>query len=76
MIVYSLQSTPELEWEIVNYDKPETWASYEEELREAGFSEIEIGRVVMGVMRANSLDESLIDEARNSFLHGQGEVEM
>jgi hypothetical protein len=71
MILTSLRATEGLEWETVDYDDSDTWDNYEKELKEAGFSEIEIGRIVQGVMSANGLDEAKIDEARNRFLAQQ-----
>jgi len=73
LVIKSLKDSPDLEWETVDFSKSETWPNYEKELKEAGLNDIEIGRIVMGVMRANSLDETMIEEARNNFLHGQGE---
>jgi hypothetical protein len=75
LIVHSLLNSPDLEWEQVEFDKPETWAKWKLELDEAGFTEIEITRIMTGVMRANSLDERMIDEARTNFLHGLGQEE-
>lgn len=71
LILTSLQATDDLEWETIDLSKPETWGNYKKELLDADFSEIEIGRVLTGVMRANSLDESMIEEARSNFLLGQ-----
>lgn len=70
IILKSLQATTDLEWETVDINKPETWKNYEKELQDSGFSPIEIGRVVRGVMRANSLDDDMIDEAKSDFLAG------
>lgn len=70
LILMSLQATEDLEWETVDLSNPETWANYRKELEDSDFSEIEIGRIITGVMRANSLDETMIEEARNHFLHG------
>jgi hypothetical protein len=63
--------TPDLEWERVDYGDPNTWLSYEDELREAGISNIEIGRIHRGVMIANALDDEKLEEARNAFLASQ-----
>jgi hypothetical protein len=68
MVIESLKATPDLEWETVKADEPSTWNGYEKELREAGFSEMELVRVVQGVMDANCLNEDLINEARKRFL--------
>ena len=71
MVIRSLAATPDLEWETVDLEKSETWGNYETELKDADFSIMEINRIVQGVMRANCLDEEMIDEARRAFLAGQ-----
>jgi hypothetical protein len=73
MIITSLRATENLIWEKVHYDNPDTWSLYEQELKESGFSHYEIQRIINGVMIANSLDESKIEEARKRFFSGQGE---
>ena len=75
LVLKSLQDTVDLEWETVDMQKPSTWANWKKELRDSDFTEIEIGRITMGVMKANSLDEKMIDEARTSFLAGRQESE-
>ena len=72
MILRSLSATDDLEWEKVKLSDPTTWELWTEELKEAGFSRIEIGRIRDGVWKANCLDEKMIDEARKSFFHSQG----
>lgn len=71
LILASLQNTPDMEWETVDMKKSDTWKNYRQELLDSDFTEIEVGRIVIGVMRANSLDEGMIDEARAHFLHGK-----
>lgn len=72
LIITSLRlGTPTLEWETVKYDDQNSWLSYERELTESGFSEIEIGRIHRGVMIANALDDEKLEEARNAFLASQ-----
>lgn len=68
MILKSMEYTPDLEWEKVKMEEPNTWLNYEAELRESGLTELEINRIVIGVMRANALDEGYIEEARKRFL--------
>jgi hypothetical protein len=60
----------EIEWETVFMDNPKTWPNWETELRAAGFSDIEVQRMTMCVLQANSLDESKLKAAREVFLHG------
>lgn len=71
MILKSLEATPDLEWEICDISDPDTWLKYSEELKESGFSEVEINRIIMGVLNANSLNDAKIEEARNHFLASQ-----
>jgi hypothetical protein len=71
ILLKSLQATEGLEWEKVNIDDPETWLLWKDELREAGFSEIEMIRIVQGIQEANSLSDEKIKKARESFLAGR-----
>jgi hypothetical protein len=68
IILKSLEATPELEWETVNMGDSDTWGNYEKELRESGFSNIEVMRIVNTCMSANCLDDSRLEKARNDFL--------
>lgn len=68
MILKSLEVTEDLEWETVEMTDPETWGNYNQELLDAGFSSIHIGRIVNLVSIANGLDERMIIEAKKRFL--------
>jgi hypothetical protein len=70
-VLKSLENCPDIEWETIDMEKPSTWTLYEKELKEAGFTEIENYRILQGVMRANSLDDEMLNEAKKSFLQGQ-----
>jgi len=70
MMITSLRATEDLEWETVDYSNSDTWENYREELKKAGFNEIEVGRLIRAVMIVNSLDETKLEEARNRFLAG------
>lgn len=61
----------EIEWEKVDLDNPATWLNYHAELREAGFSSVEVNRIGNAVMQANALDEDKLEAARQVFLRGQ-----
>lgn len=67
MVITSLRATDELEWETVDFGNQDTWAGYEKELRDAGLAEMEVARIVAGVMNANALNEERIQEARERF---------
>jgi hypothetical protein len=72
MVVKGLaEGTPDLEWEKVKLDNNTTWHLFREELRESGLSDVEVNRLVAGVMKANSLSEIAIEEARRRFLASQ-----
>ncbi len=71
MVIRSLRATPDLEWERVDLGDPNTWLRYEEELKDSGFSIVEIGRVRTCVFIANCLDDAKLVEARDSFLLSQ-----
>lgn len=71
MVITSLAATEELEWEIVDPDDYRTWPRFRSEMQEAGFSSMEINRVVAAVVSVNALDEAKIQEARERFLRSQ-----
>jgi len=61
----------EIEWQTIDEDNPQTWLNWEKELREAGFSGVEIQRITVLIMQANALDEGKLKAAREAFLLGQ-----
>lgn len=63
----------EIEWETVDKLDASTWGNWLDEFRDAGFSEMERNRILNAVITANSLSESRLDEARQSFLAGPAE---
>lgn len=75
LVIKSLEATEDLEWEVVDLQNPDTWLSYEKELRDSGFSETEMSRILKGVLAANSLDEGKIAEAKERFLAEAAQVE-
>ncbi len=70
LVLRSLEPS-NIEWETVDMNNPGTWANYVQDFRNAGFSGIEVNRIVQCVMRANALDEAKLEEARKVFLSGQ-----
>lgn len=64
----------ELEWETVDLANPRTWLNYHQELKEAGFTQIEIKRLENLVYKANCLSESHLEAARANFLRMQEEA--
>jgi hypothetical protein len=69
MVINSLAPS-NIEWETVDFDVPGTWANWETDLRNNGFSQIECNRILQLVLEANQLDEGKLKKARDAFLHG------
>jgi hypothetical protein len=69
IIVRSLEPS-QIEWDTVRLDQPSTWLSWEDDLKQAKFSVVEINRIHRLVLEANCLDEAKLEEARKSFLLG------
>jgi hypothetical protein len=67
-IIKSLEPTTDLEWEKVKLDDPLTYINWKPELEEAGFTEVEVLRILQLCTRVNCLDDSMLDEAKESFL--------
>jgi hypothetical protein len=76
MVLKSLEATENLTWDTVDLNDPSTYVNYTNELIEAGFTTIEITRIVKAVMSANSLDEDAIQKARDDFLAGNQQAEV
>lgn len=70
IVIKSLEPS-DIEWDNVDINNPKTWLGWREELKEAGFTSVEINRIVNLVWAANGLDEEKIKAARESFLAGQ-----
>lgn len=71
MIVKSLL---DIEWDTVT-DDPNSWPNWEKDLEAAGFNSIEVQRILVCCLQANSLDESKLKAARDSFLAGAAKLE-
>lgn len=63
-----------LEWETVDELDPDTWTNIDNELKAAGFVEMERERIYKAVNTAQGLDERKLEAARNDFLPGQETV--
>ena len=70
-IVESLKATPDLQWDTIKDEEPETWGNYRKELEDAFFSTNEIAKIINLVWEANGLDDEKLEEARKRFLAGQ-----
>lgn len=71
IVLESLKATPGLEFEKVIYEKPDTYLDFEKEMKEAGFSFVEVQRIIAGCMQVNALSEQMLDQARADFLSFQ-----
>lgn len=71
LVIKSLEPS-EIEWDSVYHDKPDTWPNWEKDLKNAGFNDVEVQRIFVCCLQANSLDEAKLKLARESFLAGQG----
>ena len=60
----------DIEWQRVKMDSPNTWLEWAKEMEEAGLSSVEVNRILLAVMSANSLDEAKLKAARDSFVRG------
>ena len=74
-IIKSLEATKDLEWDTVKISNPDTYANWRVEMAESGFTEIEILRVLQLCTRVNSLDDDLLDQAKETFLAGARQQE-
>jgi len=70
-IIKSLSATKGLEWEQVDISDPTTYKVYSVELEESGLTQMEVNKLIEGVLIANCLDDSKYKEARARFLASQ-----
>lgn len=68
MILKSLEDTEGLEFETVKKDDHTTWTGIYKEFKDSGLCDMEVNRILDGVMEANSLNDERVEEARNRFL--------
>lgn len=71
MFLKSIAATDGLEWTTIDMGNPDTWKNYVEELKQAGFVQAEITRMLMAVMESNALNEDRFKEAKARFLATQ-----
>lgn len=58
----------DITWDHVNVDDPTTWSKVNDELKEAGLTQIELNRLINKVYEVNALSESGMETARANFL--------
>lgn len=73
MFLKSIEATPNLEWEKIKLNDSDTWELLEQELQESGLNKIEVMHMYAAMMKANSLDEDYLAEARQRFFDSQKE---
>lgn len=71
LIMESLKSSPNIEWETVTYDNPETWRNCLSELEEY-FNPAEVTAIQEAVFIVCGFSTELIQQATSDFLAGQG----
>jgi hypothetical protein len=74
MVIKSLEPS-EIEWDNVTLSNPSTWQQWQDEMKAAKFTQIEINRVIQLVMDANCLNEDRLKKARDLFVRGRQLVE-
>jgi len=72
-VLKSLEKTEELEWETIDMKDPETWSNWRQEMMDGGMTDIEVMHVIEGVSNANSLSDTMLEEARENFIRSQAE---
>jgi hypothetical protein len=71
MVIKSLEATPDLEWDNIDIEKPETYEQYEKELRDFGLTDREMVLVIQAVSKVNGLTNEIYEEAKKRFLATQ-----
>jgi hypothetical protein len=74
LVIKSLEPS-NIEWDTTDINNPSTWTNYINDFKNAGFSSVEINRIVGAVMEANALDEKKLEKAREVFIRGQHPVQ-
>jgi len=76
IVIESLKATEGLEWETVVETDCATWSNWAEELKNSFFTNNEILQIQRLVYNVNSLNDSTLEDAKNSFLARQREAEL
>jgi hypothetical protein len=66
-VIQSLKPS-NIEWEIVKENDPETWGKWRQELKDAGFSLLEVNTIYQTFIETNVVTEDMLSEARSRFL--------
>lgn len=73
IVLKSLEMNPDLQWEKVKLNDPNTWDLWKQEMREAGLTPQEISSVQLAALRANTVDGEKVEQARKRFLAGKAD---
>lgn len=68
LLLKSLQATEGLEWDNVDYNNPDTWKNWRQDLRSAGLTEMEVVHLLNEAIAVNGLDPEKIKQATEDFL--------
>lgn len=68
LVINSILATPDLEFETVDLNKPETWDQFDTELLAAGFNIFEIQEIYKKATETNVLTEEALEAAKQRFL--------
>lgn len=71
LFIESLSATPDLEWDQVDLNKPETWSKFKDELADSGFSDFEINYLISQILDLSCINVNKIEEATQDFLATQ-----
>lgn len=71
-VVMSLEPS-NITWSSVDLDNPSTWIKWEDDFKDAGFTQYECNLILGLCFRVNQLDEIKLENARQLFIHGQEE---
>jgi hypothetical protein len=74
MFLTSMKDTPDFEWETVKLEDAGTWHNWISELKEAGFTDADINRLLNAFAQAQGLDDKMVQEARMRFLATRQQV--
>lgn len=69
-VIQSLRPS-NIEWVTVKADDPSTWTNWRQDLRDAGFSVLEINTLYATFLETNMVTDEMLSEARNRFLASQ-----
>jgi len=75
MMIKSLMATPDLHFDTVDIQNPDTYDKLEDELTDAGFSVLEIGHLFSKIMQICGLDQKKIEQATQDFLAMMGSTQ-